>query len=382
MWMPSVLVLLAVMAGPAVSAERQVYWGDVHCHTDHSDGTGSLEALLTYARDVAHLDFVIVTDHDFGHGHPWWMANEEWQLIQDTIDSFTVPGRFVAIAGYEWTSQPKYWTEVGPGMASERIFPGPPRYYNHKNVYFPGRAERMFNAKDRSCFTPRSLAAAVQRAGGLIQNNHPDAGPEGRDQFDYDTGGDGVIANTEMGADTVHYGGKTYELGWERLLRGFLARGGRTGFVKGTDTHEGKPAARTAVLAGELTRAALFEALASRRTYAVSYSRIGLDLRINGHAMGEEMTINGKPRIAASVAGTALLADAAVIRDGQVLRRLKLDGSRATLAFTDESFDGAAYYYLRVVQADQDDNLDPSYAWSSPIWVKERRHQARLGTLQ
>ena len=103
----SFLVVSAVavmMAAPAF-AQYHLYWGDVHGHTSISDGKGDLDAFLTYARDVAKLDFVIVTDHDFGNAHPWWMPKEAWMRIQERVDAYTVPGKFVAIAGYEWTSQ-------------------------------------------------------------------------------------------------------------------------------------------------------------------------------------------------------------------------------------------------------------------------------------
>ena len=86
-------------------------------------------------------------------------------------------------------------------------------------------------------------------------------GPEGRDQWDYSPAFAAVIANTEIRPDVLYYEGKTYQLDWERLIREFLNRGGRTGFVLGTDTHDGKPEARTAVLAKELTRDAIFDAL-------------------------------------------------------------------------------------------------------------------------
>ncbi|MFA6544754.1 MAG: hypothetical protein WCS99_10035, partial [Limisphaerales bacterium] len=138
-------LLLAV--SPAF-AQYNVYWGDVHGHTRISDGKGTLDGYFTHARDVARLDFVIVTDHDFGNAAPWRMPTNQWTLTQEKADEFTLNGRFVAIAGYEWTSQPKYWSDVGKGIASERLFPGPPRYFNHKIVYFPGRVDYLFSAKD------------------------------------------------------------------------------------------------------------------------------------------------------------------------------------------------------------------------------------------
>ncbi len=352
--------------------ERHVYWGDVHGHTGYSDGKGTVAEYFHYARDRAKLDFVMVTDHDFGHQAPWRMPKENWQALQAQARESTVNGTFVAVAGFEWTSQPKYWSGFTNG-ASEKLFAGAPKFYSHKNVYFLAPADTLFSAKDAAYNTPDLLAAAVSRAGGLIHNNHPTADPDSRDQFEYDASWSSVIANTEMLADAVRYQGKTYPLRGESLVREYLNRGGRTGFVGGTDTHEGQPAARTAVLAAALTREALFEALRQRRNYAVSRAKIGMDFKINGHWMGEEIAVEGVPRITASVQGTERLAEVEVIRSGAVIHRISPEGKEVRFEWSDATFSGDSWYYLRVTQADADENGNPSRAWSSPIWVSARR---------
>lgn len=67
-------LLVTTVTYRAASGQYRVFWGDVHGHTSHSDGKGSLDDYFTHARDVSKLDFVIVSDHDFGNGKPtWWM---------------------------------------------------------------------------------------------------------------------------------------------------------------------------------------------------------------------------------------------------------------------------------------------------------------------
>ena len=88
---------------------------------------------------------------------PWHMPKETWTLTQDKADQYTVNGKFVAIAGYEWTSQPKYWTPAEP------LFKGPVKFYNHKNVYFPSRVDYLFSAKDSAYNSPNLLAEAVRK---------------------------------------------------------------------------------------------------------------------------------------------------------------------------------------------------------------------------
>lgn len=117
-WFALLGLLLLAATAPA-QAQYHMYWGDMHGHTSHSDGKGSLDDYFVHARDVAKLDFVVVSDHDFGNTAPWQMPKETWTLTQDKAEKYTVDGKFVTIAGYEWTSQPKYWTPEEP------IFEGP-----------------------------------------------------------------------------------------------------------------------------------------------------------------------------------------------------------------------------------------------------------------
>jgi hypothetical protein len=363
----AVLLVLFFTVGCSTSGQYRTYWGDVHGHTSISDGTGSLDDYFRYARDVSKLDFVIVSDHDFGNAAPWHMPRDQWLLTQDKADEYTVKGEFVGVAGYEWTSQSKYWTPQEP------LFDGPQRYYNHKNVYFSSRVDYLFSAKNAAFNSPNLLAQEVLKHNGLIHNNHPDSGLEGKDQFEYDRSYDDVIVNTELWPDAVLYQGKTYNVNGEKQVQEFLKKGGRTGFVRGSDTHEGKPAARTAVLATELTRAAIFDALGHRRNYAISHARILLDFRINGHFMGEEIESEGKPRLSVTVKGTDTIEEIVVVRDGSIALSLFPKAKDYQFEYVDESFADGSYYYVRATQVDTDEHGNHSCAWSSPIWVEDKK---------
>lgn len=354
------------------AAPGRILWGDVHTHTNLSDGKGSLDDLLTHARDEAKLDFIIVTDHDFGNAAPWRMPKREWILTQDKADEYTQPGRFVVIAGYEWTSQAKYWTDVPPGKPSERLFPGRPKNYNHKCVYFPTRVERISSAKDAASNTPDSLAEAVAAHGGLVHHAHPTEKPDCLDQWECQRRHDAVMCNTEIFPDSIWYKGKLYDSGSERAVQQFLAAGARCGFVGGSDTHECRPQARTALPGCELTREAIFDALRSRRNYSVFASRISLDFRIDGQAMGGDVIAAAGPRLTVAVQGTAPLADVSIIRNGKALASRRSANQRLSWSLADETLSGPAWYYVRVTQGDRDEYGNPSMAWSSPIWVQSR----------
>jgi hypothetical protein len=294
------------------------------------------------------------------------MPRDVWALTNDKVDEYTANGRFIAIAGFEWTTNPISWTGTPP------LFSGPARYFDHKNAYFPKRVDYLFSAMDPAYETPDLLAEAVRRAGGLIQNNHPDP-LQWPDEFDYSAASAEVIANSEIWPDTFQVATRRFTANTEQTLRAFLATGGRTGFVGGSDTHEGKPQFKTAVLARALTRPAIFEALRHRRNYAVSHAPIGLDVRIDGHFMGEEIAIRGAPRIAVDVHGTDMIDEVIIVRDGVVIDSVHPAARTAKFVYVDRAFSGQSYYYVRVIQADVDQYGNRSRAWSSPIWVTRAR---------
>ena len=80
----------------------QLYWGDLHRHSLVSRCTAgdepSLEDFYRYAWDVNEYDFWAVTDHaENSTAYQWWS-------IQKIADLLHVPGRFVPLYGFEWTS--------------------------------------------------------------------------------------------------------------------------------------------------------------------------------------------------------------------------------------------------------------------------------------
>src|SRR5262245_28097070 len=81
----------------------RVLWADLHGHSALSDGTGTPAEYLRYARDVAALDVVALTDHDHWGLVPLDKDPEAWRAILTATEAFHEPGRFVTIGGYEWT---------------------------------------------------------------------------------------------------------------------------------------------------------------------------------------------------------------------------------------------------------------------------------------
>jgi hypothetical protein len=80
---------------------ENLYWGDIHAHTKYSDGMGTPDEVICYARDIAKLDFAAISDHDdIGP----YLAPEEWADTKKAIKRFNEPGKFVTFLGYEYRS--------------------------------------------------------------------------------------------------------------------------------------------------------------------------------------------------------------------------------------------------------------------------------------
>ena len=156
--------------------------------------------------------------------------------------------------------------------------------------------------------------------------------------------------------------------------------GYRIGFIGGTDNHAGFPTrdadmhhdyvGMACVLADELTREAIWQAMNARRTYATSGKPILCHWTLNGHEMGEEAGHDGEPvTFSARLYGTAPIERVEVISNGQIVCRYHPDALDVVL--TDEALPppagDSAYYYLRLRQH------DGHRAWLSPVWLSKKR---------
>ena len=171
-----------------------------------------------------------------------------------------------------------------------------------------------------------------------------------------------------------------------------LAMGHRLGFVGGTDSHYGLANQGSyhvndgnglaCVVAPELTREAIWQALYDRRCYATTGDRILLDFTVDGKPMGSDNPADlrsvGPRHVRMRAAGTASFTRVEVIRNNQVVFSADPQGDEWEDEWTDTANLADAdfaptypddrpfvYYYLRVIQANR------QRAWSSPIWFTQ-----------
>jgi len=104
-----------------------------------------------------------------------------------------------------------------------------------------------------------------------------------------------------------------------------LTKGMRFGFVASSDNHRGFPGAYgegvVGVWAKDLSRASLFEAIRSRRTYAATGDRITLEVSLNGRPMGADVAKTADREIDIRVEAQDSIAMIELIRNGQTIQR-------------------------------------------------------------
>jgi hypothetical protein len=351
---------MTARSNPLVTSANapRLAWADLHGHSQLSDGTATPEDYLAYARDVAGLDVIALTDHDH-----WGMrfldaSPSLWKEILATGASFHEPGRFVTVPGYEWTS----WI------------------YGHRHVlYFDDGPYEMLSSLDPRFEHPSSVWSALAGRDALTMAHHSAGGPIATDWTvapDPHLEPVTEIVSVHGSSESADSPARIYRAIEGNYVRDALALGYRLGFVGSGDSHDGHPglthlAGPTGGLAGiiaeERTRPAVLEALRARRVYATSGARIVLRFTVDGTPMGGSLPAAASEvahQAVVQVLGTAPLAGIDLIRSGEVTGQLRdLDGTDALTSFEVPALETGEYVYVRVLQQ------DGALAWSSPIFV-------------
>lgn len=327
----------------ARSQGLHVYFGDLHAHTGWSDGEGTPEGAYARARNVGQLDFLGLSDHAYAlNGRPGLVS-----ALFERAREATHPGRFVALAGGEWT-------ESGQG---------------HVNVFTWGE---LPDRERQATYTELYRWLASHEA-LFAQFNHPGFDiQENWDAFRYDPAADRAVELLEVGNGPV-----THNVRYEASYRLALDMGWRVGAASNSDAHRAQwgtaTPSRTAVWSTALEPAALVDAIRCRRTYATedSNARLWFSTAGGGVRMGDVhrgMPAGGRMVLAVELcdpdSGDAFERVELVGSGGQVRGALETGGARAVRATFPVLVDrGEAWFYARAVQRDGDVLV------SSPIWI-------------
>jgi hypothetical protein len=348
----SLLFLFLFAAPPTVTKAFNVYYADLHAHTTLSDGIGTPAEAYTYARDVADIDVLALTEHTH------LLTAAEFAGLLATANQYSQDGVFVALAAQEF------------GHLDD---------FGHINIY---------DALSRNPNSTADLPATynfIQTAGALGCYNHPN--PEYGSQFEHFQFYPQYAE--AMKAIEVRNGLATrgYETEWMQAL----ANGWKIGPFDGQDNEEGHWGDQgnpnrggniylPGILAEHLTKREMVGALHARHFFAMEVDppsdRMELDFRIDDQPMGSEVETDIIPHITATahaVNGVSLFNRVELYKDGVICNTQVLIGNTIYYQYYDLVGDGEQhYYFVRIRQ------VDGNFCWSAPIWVTAYQGPAGL----
>ena len=358
----------------------QPYFGQLHSHTQYSDGSGTLDSALSYIRSLpasANVQFVAFTDHSnyFDSKNAPNVeaalydttlvkdsdASHSWKTYKDTIAQFNKDnaGDMVAIGGFEMT-----WSG-GPGHINTFNTPG-----------IVSRNNSTLNNKTADAGMKAYYALLSQEEGknSISQFNHPGTTFGNFKDFNYwDPVIDSRMYMVEVGNGEGQIGAGGYYPSYEQYIMA-LDKGWHLAPTNNQDNHQGKWGnandARDVILTDNFTEEGIYDAIRALRMYATEDKNLELGYTVNGLMMGSRIeTVPGKLDIEVSVYDPdrtdSIAKVEVVVNSGKVAHvwddpaELKSGTLSVTLA------PEYSYYFIRVTQKDGD------LAVTSPVWVGE-----------
>ena len=328
-----------------------VYFGQLHAHTNLSDGTGSVEEAFDYASKVENLDFFAVTDHSdsFDNADAGEIAKDgagistDWAAGKQAAASVTNED-FVGLFGFEMT-----WPED--------------KQLGHISTFnTPG-----WQTRDQEDFenVPTALEnyykALTTVPGSVSQFNHPDTIHGDFERFDhYSPEYDEAISLLEIAGEDGAVDCEYYHLA--------LDEGWHVAPTNNQNNHNGQwgdaSRARTVILAETLTEEALYDAMKDRRVYATQDSDLTVYYTLNGAVMGSILPKSEEAEITVFLSDPTdeAIGNVEVVTDGgEVIDSAYVGTPAKVLELSVPG--GYSYYYLRVTQPDGD------VAITAPVWM-------------
>ena len=328
-----------------------LYFGQLHAHTDISNGAGSVEEAFQYASQVDGLDFFAVTDHSDSFDNADMGAidadgadiSADWAAGKQAAASVT-NGDFVGLFGFEMT-----WPED--------------KQLGHISTFnTPG-----WQTRDQEAFTNVTAAlenyykALASVPGSVSQFNHPDTVHGDFERFDhYSPQYDAAVSLLEVAGEDGVVDCEYYDLA--------LDEGWHVAPTNNQNNHDGQwgdaSGARTVVLAKSLTEEALYAAMKDRRVYATQDSDLAIFYELNGTVMGSILPKSEEAEITVFLSDPTdeAIGNVEVVTDGgAVLVSEYVETPSQVLELSASG--GHSYYYLRITQPDGD------VAVTAPVWM-------------
>ena len=359
-------------------AQFTAYFGQLHSHTQYSDGSGTLDSALDYVANLpesANVQFVAFTDHS-NYFDTTSSANPEgalydmslasadsqktWNTYKSTIDNFNAThSNIIAIGGFEMT-----WSG-GPGHINTFNTPG-----------IVSRNNKTLNNKtsDAGMKAYYALLSQSEGADSISQFNHPGTTFGNFSDFSYwDPVIDSRMYMVEVGNGEGQIGAGGYYPSYEQYIMA-LDKGWHVAPTNNQDNHKGRWGnandARDVILTDNFTEEGIYQAIRDMHMYATEDKNLLVNYSVNGQIMGSSITeVPEKLDISVSVNDPdptdSIAKVEVVVNSGKVAHTWDNAAELATGELSVTLDSGYSYYFIRVTEADGD------LAVTAPVWVGE-----------
>ena len=359
-------------------AQFTAYFGQLHSHTQYSDGSGTLDSALDYVANLpesANVQFVAFTDHSNyfdttsnanpeGALYDMSLASADsqktWNTYKSTIDNFNAThSNIIAIGGFEMT-----WSG-GPGHINTFNTPG-----------IVSRNNKTLNNKTSDAGMKAYYALLSQSEGvdSISQFNHPGTTFGNFSDFSYwDPVIDSRMYMVEVGNGEGQIGAGGYYPSYEQYIMA-LDKGWHVAPTNNQDNHKGRWGnandARDVILTDNFTEEGIYQAIRDMHMYATEDKNLLVNYSVNGQIMGSSITeVPQKLDISVSVNDPdptdSIAKVEVVVNSGKVAHTWDNAAELATGELSVTLDSGYSYYFIRVTEADGD------LAVTAPVWVGE-----------
>ena len=357
----------------------QAYFGQLHSHTQYSDGSGTLASALEYIKGLnasANIQFVAFTDHS-NYFDKSGAANPEgalydmskatdysrglWSEYKGAIADFNAVNgsTLLALGGFEMT-----WSG-GPGHINT---------FNTAGIV--SRNNTVLNNKtaDSGMKAYYALLSQAEGAESISQFNHPGKTFGNFSDFAYyDPVIDSRIYMVEVGNGEGQIGAGGYYPSYEQYIMA-LDKGWHLAPTNNQDNHKGRWGnandARDVIITDDFSEAGIYEAIRAMRMYSTEDKNLELTYTVNGLMMGSSIKteeVSDKLLLEVTVTDPdktdTISKVEVVVNSGKVVHTWN-DPAELAKGILSVSLDpDYSYYFIRVTQGDGD------LAVTSPVWV-------------
>lgn len=328
------------------------YRGLLHAHTSMSDGHGSFEDAYSMAYK-ANLDFFAITEHsnyleyknlsDINNSN-----SQKWNDLIKVRDKFSQNNKFIALNGFEMT----YPIDKKIG---------------HINIF---NSNGFVSSKDSNLNLENFYKLLSQNENLIGQFNHPCDKFGTFNNLSYNKDADSVMCLLEVG--------NGYKSNLSENILSFdmyqlaLDNGWHVAPTCNQDNHLLDFAVanefRTVILASNLDRDSLYDAMKNMRVYATQDNNLEIDFTINDLVMGSSILNPSKLKFSITAIDKdlddSIKKIEVITENGQVLNSMDFNSNVAKFDFTINSTK-ETFYYVKVIQ-----NND-KISVTAPIWTKK-----------